>query len=152
MNTALLSLSYETAEKINRAIDVTHSFFPTLSMLAIFFLLESFLGNKEAFENAFDQWYTYAKIPLLALLNFIALSQGFLGGCAIYYPQVWFNRKYLGVDQPYEFGLFFRQSINPDFWWALRGLYLLGSLLILWRTWVFFKKRVLIKAPVKVKK
>lgn len=141
----LLSLSFETAEQINRSVDILHSFFPALSFFAVYILFESLLPKKDKFENLADRIITYIKLPFLLLLNLIVVSQGLLGGCVIYYPQKWFNQRFLGVEEPYEFGLFARHLFEPDQFWILRLFYIIASAVVIWRTWEFLRKRVPLK-------
>jgi hypothetical protein len=141
----MLSISFETAAQINRGVDVLHSFFPAFSLFAIYVLFEGFLPHKEAFENTIDAIITYCKVCFVILLNLVVISQAVFGGCIIYFPQTWFNRRFLGIQEPYEYGLFARQAVPEDFWWALRLFYIFGMIIVLWRTWEFVDRRVWVR-------
>lgn len=143
MDIPFLSLSYQQAQSINRFVDVVHSFFPFFALVAISILIEGLVRKqKKHYDSLIDYCLTITKLIFLTLLNLIALSQGLLGGCFIYYPQTWFNRKYLGIDEPYEFGLFGRQYIPENYYFILQSGYFVGAVVVLLTSYIFVKKRV----------
>ncbi len=137
-----LPLTYEQAEHIYKFIDWIHPFFLYLDVIAVLALLESFLPTKTKFESDLDRVLTYCKFAILFFFMLIALSQGFLGGCFIHIPQNWFSDTYLNGKYHNPFGLFGRQAIAEKYWPWLRLFYLVGSLLIGWRVWEYWQKRV----------
>jgi hypothetical protein len=129
--------------KFNEFIDLIHSFFPTFSMIAFFILLESFLPHKEYFESQFDKILNYSKIPFIAVLNLTLISQSILGGCVLFYAQSWLVKTFLNTELTYEFGLFGRENIDPSYHWLLRVIYILVTILVVYRTYQFFNKRII---------
>lgn len=131
------------ADKVNEFIDIFHSFFPGFCMLAVFFLLESYLPYKEYFESKYDRFLTYLKIPFFAVLNLTLISQSFFGGCVLFYLQRWIIMTFLNQDLTYKFGLFGREYWNYDYLWLLRVIYFALTFLAVYLTYLFFTKRVL---------
>jgi hypothetical protein len=135
-------LNAERVIAINQFIDWLHTSFPAISIIAAAILLESFLPARKRFANIYDRWLTYIRFAAAIIFSLIALSQGMLGGCIIHIPQNYLAQQYLGRDWS-DYGLFYREFIDPALHLYLRIFYFLGGLFVTWCTWQFWKKRLL---------
>ncbi len=146
----LSEISYEEVSIfvfwINTYIDILHGYFPILSLLAGWSLLEVFLPPKNKFYSAFDKYFHYLKFALISFLAIIIFTQGLFGGCIIHIPQNLSARFFLGRNWT-EYGLFYRQNIPESLHFLLRLFYFILGPMFIYFTYEYYQKRILHKEP-----
>lgn len=137
-------MSSQQALAIIEVIDWIHQpyYWSFIMFVALAYTFEIYLPKKRQWESIFDLVLTYFKFILIAILAFIVLMQGMIGGCLCQIPQNYLARKYLSLDYWYPFGLVFRENFAVQDWKWLRMFYLIAGLYFAWATYQFWKKRI----------
>jgi hypothetical protein len=134
-------LSPQQVIEINQFLDEIHSFFPYVTTLGAFLLLESLLPYRTP-RNVLERNLNYTKLIVMSSFVVVTLTQGIFGGCLLHIPQNWLAQEVLGKKW-HEYGLVYRYSLPQAWWPALQLFYVVLGSFGAWRTWHYYQRRIL---------